>query len=156
MDDTEFLNQRYFRADHYKWVIICNEKYDVRRKDPGWEGLKDIKEVKDDYQNVRKGIKELGARDCDIIPMPDCTYEQLHALFKDMQEEIRKNSRHGEKTLVFIYYAGHGVNDEFTFAVVNDEGKKKKFPLEAFIRTLGTEKNGYVVGVLDCCREKLA
>jgi hypothetical protein len=40
--------------------------------------------------------------------------------------------------------------------VVNDEGKRKRFPLEAFIRTLGTEKNGYVVGVLDCCREKLS
>ena len=45
-----------------------------------------------------------------------------------------------------------------TFAVTNEEPKKNKiikFPLEAQMRKLGGEKGAFVLGILDCCREKL-
>ena len=45
-----------------------------------------------------------------------------------------------------------------TFAVVNEEptnNKIVKFPLEAHMRKLGGEEGAFVLGILDCCREKL-
>jgi len=45
--------------------------------------------------------------------------------------------------------------DNFTFAVVNDV-KKSRFPLEKFLRTLGMTPGGYVMGMLDCCRERIS
>jgi len=45
--------------------------------------------------------------------------------------------------------------ENFTFAVVN-EIKKARFPLEKFLRVLGTTPGAYVLGVFDCCREKFS
>ena len=57
----------YFRPNHYKWVIITNRRYDVRRKDIGFESFVDLDEVLNDARNVRMGVIALGAKDRDII-----------------------------------------------------------------------------------------
>ena len=59
-----------------------------------------------------------------------------------------------EKTLIFVYYAGHGVMQNFTKVVCNKFKRPAQvfFPLEQNLRTLGTKPGTYVVGIFDCCR----
>ena len=48
--------------------------------------------------------------------------------------------------------------DNFTYAVTNEtpeNGEVKKFPLEKSMRHIGAEEGAFVLGVLDCCREKI-
>ena len=66
-------------------------------------------------------------------------------------ELIMKNRKKGRKTLIWVYYGGHGAMDNFTSMILN-EGKI--FNLEWFIRTLAKGKDTYVIGLLDCCRER--
>ena len=64
----------------------------------------------------------------------------------------------GKRTFIFIYYSGHGVMDNFTYAVTNEtpeNGKVKKFALEYKMRWIGEEEGVFVLGILDCCREKI-
>jgi len=59
---------------------------------------------------------------------------------------------------VFVYYAGHGIMANTTYAVCNEGVKRTKirYPLELNLRSLSTEKGGYVVAIFDCCRERLS
>ena len=116
-------------------------------------GQPDLNAVKDDATNVRVGILGLGARELDIREYKDCSFAQLGQLFKDLTNEINTNWRRGRKTFIFIYYAGHGELDGLTFVLLND-AKKRRFPIEYCLRTLGTNEGGYVVAILDCCRSK--
>ena len=67
---------------------------------------------------------------------------------------LAENAKEGENTLVFIYYAGHGVSDNYTFALVNDM-KRPWFPLEQNVRTLSKAEGSYIIALFDCCREKV-
>ena len=121
---------------------------------PGYEGAADLNAVKEDAKNVTVGILGLGARRVDITKFKDCTFAELDNLLKDLAREIRKNWERGrERTFIFIYYAGHGELEGLTYAVLND-AKKRRFPIEMVIRTLGTNEGAYVVAILDCCRSK--
>jgi len=148
-------DEEIFRPDHFYWFIITISKYDVLRTAPGCEGNADLDAVDDDAINVKAGITGLGARRKDIVEYKECTFKELVQLFRDLTTDINNNWARGrQKTFVFIYYAGHGVLDGFTFPVLNDV-KKMRFPIEKFLRTLGTNPCAYVVGVLDCCRSKI-
>ena len=83
---------------------------------------------------------------------------------RDLRDEIAENWRNGEKkTLIFVYFAGHGVMTNMTHAVCNGafdkQGRpnysKARYPLENSLRSLGIERGGYVIGIFDCCREQL-
>lgn len=152
----EQKEQDYVRPRFYKWIIIKNKSYNLRRKIPGYEGFSDINEVIEDAINVRKGVMGLGARPIDIIEIEDCDFKSFEQLFRNLTSEICNNWDRGRDfTLIFFYYAGHGLMENFTFAVVN-EIKKARFPLEKFLRVLGTTPGAYVLGVFDCCREKFS
>ena len=58
------------------------------------------------------------------------------------------------KTLIWVYYSGHGVMNNTTFAVCNEALRAAKvwYPLEKQLRMLAGIKGAYVVGVFDCCR----
>ena len=64
-------------------------------------------------------------------------------------KELLNNASQGQKTLVFFYYAGHGIQKNYTYAVCNED---KLYPLEMMLRTIAQIAGAYVVGVLDCCR----
>ena len=59
---------------------------------------------------------------------------------------------------MFVYYAGHGIMANTTYAVCNEGVKRTKirYALELNLRSLGTEKGGYVMAIFDCCRERLS
>ena len=64
----------------------------------------------------------------------------------------------GKRTMIFIYYSGHGVMDNYTYVVSNEtpvNGQVKKYALEFRMRNIGAEEGAFVLGILDCCREKI-
>ena len=81
-------------------------------------------------------MKGLGARSRDIIKLENVSFSDLSEWIRDMREEIFDNFRNNEtKTLIFVYYAGHGVMKKMTEVVCNGgydkKGKPKFFyPLE--------------------------
>ena len=107
-----------------------------------------------DAKTVKEGVLGLGARRNDIITYTDVTYDELAQLFKDLLLDIGINWRRREKTLVFLYYAGHGglKLKGSMHAVLNDVTFKKLFPLERFIRKIGSTEGAHVVALFDCCR----
>ena len=75
---------------------------------------------------------------------------------KDLSAELiyfaTQNRQAGHKTLVFIYYAGHGVIKNRTFAVLNDDSKRV-YPIESLVRNLSLEVDCFAIGLIDSCRE---
>ena len=105
----------------------------------------------------------------DIITYEDANYVTQKKMIADLRKEIEKNWVQKEKTLVFVYYAGHGVMKDKLHTVCNPEqpynpnpdSTYKKDPnrpiysLENSLRnTLGQQNGGYTVGIFDCCREE--
>ena len=74
-----------------------------------------------------------------------------------MRREIIKNwDDNKQKTLCFVYYAGHGVmDDNMTKAVCNQDDKKFLYPLQGQLKALSQEPGAYIIGIFDCCREKI-
>jgi len=142
---------RIFKATKYIFVIIHNGNYKVTRGVKGYEGFDDIIEVQDDYQNVCKGWKQFkGYRMFDVRSKENAGREYFSELFSNLRQELLNNSTDGEKTLLWFYYAGHGVMKNLVFAVTTDG--TAPYPLEAQLMNLSTTKNCYVLGTFDCCR----
>ena len=59
----------------------------------------------------------------------------------------------GESTFIYVYFAGHGAQDNATSMILN--GESTMFPIEKMLRVIAGMKGTYVVSLLDCCREKI-
>ena len=107
----------------------------------------------------------MGFSEDDIETHSDVDFEAFKKLFKRIEVTIYNNwSERREYTLVFVYYAGHGVLTQTTNALCNgflqkngQKGKltKTRYDLEYRLRSLGQEEGGYILGIFDCCREQL-
>ena len=116
--------------------------------------------------NVKNSIIEMVGSDADIETHADIDFDAFKELFKKLQLTIYTNwSQRREYTLVFVYYAGHGILTQTTNALCNGyllkngtKGKlsKTRYDLEHRLRALGQEEGGYILGIFDCCREKLS
>lgn len=71
-------------------------------------------------------------------------------VMRDIQTELNQNHEAGEKTLLWFYYAGHGVMKNLVFAVTCDD--KTPYPLEKQLMILSSMPSCMVVGLFDCCR----
>ena len=90
-------------------MIIKNRFYNKLQQIKGIR-FRDIKYVDKDAMNFEQGIKGLGAKNKDIIRLYDTTFAELSETIKDLHEEIIANWRtNQQKTLIFVYYAGHGI-----------------------------------------------
>ena len=154
------------RPSHFKWVIIKNKNYDLMRTYLKYENFKDLKHVDADAINVRNSIIEMGGRAQDIETHEDIDSEAFKKLFNKLKNIIYNNwAERQEYTLVFVYYAGHGLMTETTNALCNgfrqkngQKGKysKTRYNLEHRLRSLGMEEGGYILGIFDCCRERIS
>ena len=156
---TKEKKERVFLPNHYRWVIVKNRYYDKRREEPGYEGFADLPDVDTDVQNVLKGVKGLGARDEDITVIEEADFEKMKEVIKRLSLDVANNWENGRmRTLVFFYYAGHGMMNNYTYAVLNAPAGTKisrtRYPLENSLRVLGNTDGSYVLGIFDCCREK--
>ena len=98
---------------------------------------------------------ELGANPNKIVSIKDATIEDCSDLFAKFNGKLAKHSQQKKRTAVFIYYAGHGMMKNYTYAVLNED-EKKLYPLEKMMRALAKRDNVYVVGIFDCCREEFS
>ena len=53
-----------------------------------------------------------------------------------------------------IYYAGHGMQKNYTYMVLNENEGAKLYPLETIIHSLAGFNNCFIYGIFDCCREE--
>ena len=74
----------------------------------------------------------------------------------DLYKECNRSHKAGERTFVLFEYGGHGLQDNFTYAMCSTiERKMVAFPVERKVRDLSEVPSTYVVALLDCCREKM-
>lgn len=72
----------------------------------------------------------------------------------DVQCDLNAGNKAGEKTSVTFYFAGHGMQKNYTYAVLNTSEGKSLYPLENMIRNLAAFPNCFIWGLFDCCREE--
>ena len=66
-------------------------------------------------------------RNEDITVARDPHYDDLQIIFSETMVKVLKNHKAGVCTLVYVYYSGHGVCDNQTYAV---DGKGEMFAIE--------------------------
>jgi hypothetical protein len=55
-----------------------------------------------------------------------------------------------------VYYSGHGILDNTTKIVLNEEDPAfRYFDLEKNLSSLSKAKNNFVTAIFDCCRQEL-
>lgn len=138
--------------------MIGNRDYSRRRKEPGFDGFIDLPSVLDDLQEMRQGLVDLGVKSDEIYVLFDTDFSTLsEQVMKKAGNLIAANWENGQRrTLVFLYYAGHGVLQNVTKAVCNKPDLRNRvfYPLESNLRVLGTRPGAFVIGLFDCCRSK--
>ena len=74
----------------------------------------------------------------EIKTYEDISYEKLHKVKNKLKQKIVQNKIDGMNTLCFVYYAGHGVMDNMTYAVCNQANERGKFlyPLQQQLKAL--------------------
>ena len=73
---------------------------------------------------------------------------------EDLKTKLYVNKDQGLKTLVKVYYAGHGAMRNMTYCVTTDP-KKQYYPLENMLMKLSQTENSFVFGIFDCCRDPI-
>ena len=88
----------------------------------------------------------------DIIDLPNPTPDDLKNTFRDLLGRINKNEKKGKETFLFVFYAGHGLQENNCVIVCNE---KKLYHLEKMLRVQATNPFCFVVAIFDCCRSKI-
>ena len=68
---------------------------------------------------------------------------------------IENNSESGRKTLLVVYYAGHGCMIKNTTQLVLNDPDKSFYKMENVARVDSEIPDCYLLVVFDCCREDL-
>lgn len=118
------------------------------------EGFSDIPEAIEDMKVVHAGLRRLRFAKDEITMIENADYMQVKIAIDGANAEIYDNFSNGLNTLLFVYYAGHGMMDNCTYSIHNRTDRRWKYPLEKQLRTLARADGSYVVGVFDCCRER--
>lgn len=114
-------------------LLIGNKDYSKKREaDPKWQ---DLETVDEDILNVKAGLKStFGMTDSQIFTSQEVSFPKMKAEMGKITTLVYENGEAGKKTLVFVYYAGHGqMQDNYTRIVLNDENGKC-YPLEKVLR----------------------
>ena len=128
-----------FVPDRCYWIIIKNKNYEVLAQDANWSAFANIPNVDQDAVNAKNGFISLGANIADILTVENASFEDLKSLFGGVQRNVQSNWGSGQqKSLVFVYYAGHGVMDNTVYAVCNGGARPSKYiyPLQARLNSL--------------------
>lgn len=106
-------------------------------------------------------MKAIGARDEDIIELNSdyepIDHDNLSKLFIDLRISSRANFRKGHKTLIFVYYVGHGVEIKNSLHAVMDADdltpeSQMFYPIEKQLKALCEVQESYVISVFDSSR----
>ena len=157
VDLDEFVcgmpRRAYFGHTRKRAVVIIASVYGELRKVAGKEKYADLPETPNDQRVMVAGLQRLGFADADILTVAEPSWAALHQVVLDLALDIQQAAMRGERTLIFTYYAGHGLADNNLHAQLNEA---KIYPIEKMLRSLAKAEGSYVVALFDCCRERLA
>ena len=140
-----------FKVHKRKAIIIGCSEYENLAEISG-KPYGNIEESLKDIKVVRQGLRRFAFKKKDIKTYinPDCM--EVKFAISDAYREIYYDGKKNINTLLYVYYAGHGGQDGTTMCLLNDG---KAYPLEKNLRSLAKMHCCYVIGVLDCCRERI-
>ena len=87
--------------------------------------------------------------------MTDPLYNEMNIYVRELALKIAKATAEDKKLMIFFYYAGHGIQDNTVSIVLNHAEGKYIYPIELQLRSLAKCGHAYVIGLLDCCRQKV-
>ena len=121
----------------------------------GFEGFEDLDAVDQDISNMQNGLQSLGFRQDETTTMREADFEGFSEKIHQTNLSILNNWKQKKRTLVIVYYAGHGILRGQTKALCNSASRALKayYPLERQLREMGSQPGAFVIGVFDCCRE---
>ena len=105
---------KYFAQTRKKALIINVSDYEALRENEGKENFADLPETVEDAKAIVKGLKRLGFDEEDIITLEEPSWNELHLKVIELAGDLHKSGMEGERTLIFTYYAGHGMADNNT------------------------------------------
>ena len=140
----------YFKADVKMALVIGCADYSMLREIEGRENFADLEDAMEDVKVAKAGLKRLGFTK--ILVLKDPEYMKVSMTIMDIKREIWNNYNAGLGTLLWVYYAGHGMMDNTTSIILNGP---KTYPLERMLRGLAMAEGSYVIAVFDCCRERM-
>jgi hypothetical protein len=80
----------------------------------------------------------------------DKSYLEIKNLLQATHKDATKS------ILLYVYYSGHGILDNTTKIVLNEEDPMfRYFDLEQKLSSLSKLKNNFITAIFDCCREVL-
>ena len=98
------------------------------------------------------GLARLGFCSENITEVTNPSWTELQSVVMSLASKIFADSKRGVKTLLFVYFAGHGQQEASNQVLILNE--EKTYPLEKMLRTLSKNEMGYVISVFDCCRDQ--
>ena len=144
----------YFHHTTKKAIVIGVSDYSELRENEGKESYADLPQTKEDIKNIISGLKRLGFNDDAIILMKEPTWKELHIQIISLAKDIHTaNAESNERTLAFVYYAGHGMYDNHLLLQLNEI---RLYPIEKMLRSIAKADGSYVMALFDCCREKIS
>ena len=79
----------------------------------------DLPAVEADLENTKNGLLSLGVEESEIVIVRDPSHGDLSVLVREYDLMIGNNHSAKKRTLLFVYYAGHGIIKGATKAVCN-------------------------------------
>ena len=151
------MNERPFDYDHSIAILIGVQKYDQLKHDDGKIMFESINQAPQDIEVMEAGCKQLGFDKIEKFWEPN--HKKMKLFFTKLDAEMLERAEENKKTVIFVYYTGHGLMDERSLIVLNDPEQKPKnafmFPLERYLRTLSENSSNYIIALFDCCRARI-
>ena len=108
-----------------------------------------------DVNTFSSKILDFGFDKKDVIKEENVNNKQIRAHIQKYMRTLEENKNKKKKTLVVIYFAGHGVmlKNQNNIVVLDKDKKKRYFNLELWSRSLSSIEGSYIITIFDCCRE---
>ena len=147
------MAQVVFKPTKKVAILFGCSNYSKLRAEEGKEAFCDLPTIGQDMKIVKTGLQCLSFMESNIQMYENPEPNQIKSVFNQLIEDCQLDAAKNEKTLIFIYFGGHGAFNMETSAILN--GKNSLFPLEAMINLLAAMQNTYVIGLFDSSREQI-
>ena len=143
----------FFKHSRKRALIVTVSRYDKLRAVEGKSRYSDLPETVKDQETIIAGLQRLGFSKDTMTVLTDPSWHVLNNTLSELSIGLLSVVEDNINTLTFVYYAGHGLSDNNLWAQLNEE---MIYPLEKQLRSLAKIQGSYVIGLFDCCREKMA
>ena len=117
----------------------------------------DLDQVPEDIKNMAAFFDDLQFDNVIKTENPD--EAKMSQSFGEIKEILKKSHKDKSKPiLLYVYFAGHGILQNTTKIVLNEDDpnpKMRYFDLESKLSSLSKLNNNYISAVFDCCREEV-